>query len=87
MFCRKLPEKQRIILVATASVLFALGCLYAVFSSLSDFGHSGDGLEIEHIRPLEPEKPGIPVNHENNHFKDYYDDGHSENQDTARIES
>ena len=45
------------------------------------FGEPGGGLEIEHIRPLDikPEKDTTI------HFKDYYDYGHSENQDTVRL--
>lgn len=86
-FCRKMTKNQRAIVVVTASVLFALACLYMVFSSVANFGYSGGGMEIEHIRPLELEKPDKQIDYENNHFKDYYDYGHSENQDTTRIES
>lgn len=86
-FCRKLTKRQRAVAVTVASALFALSCLYMVADSLSDFGRSGDGLEMEHIRPLELEKSDAPTNYEDNHFKDHYDYGHSENQDTVRIES
>lgn len=82
--CRRLTEKQRKQIVLTAFTLFALGCLYAIFSCLFDFGHSDKGLEIEHIRSpdgLFQEK----TNEKDNHFKDHYDYGHSENQDTTRL--
>lgn len=60
---------------------FMAGCLYMILSSLSGFGEPGGGLKIEHIRPLDikPEKDTTI------HFKDYYDYGHSENQDTVRL--
>lgn len=86
-FCRNLTNRQRTVGVATAFILFALSCLYMVFCSIADFGYSGDGPEIEHIRLLELEKPGKQTDYEKNHFKDHYDYGHSENQDTARVES
>lgn len=86
-FCRKLTGRQRAFAVATAFTLFASGCLYMVFSSIADFGNFEGGLEIEHIRPLELEKPDGQTDYKNNHFKDHYDYGHSENQDTTRIES
>lgn len=52
-----------------------------ILSSLLGFGEPGGGLQIEHIRPLDikPEKDTTI------HFKDYYDYGHSENQDTVRL--
>lgn len=82
-YCRKLTEKQRKQIVLTAFTLFALGCLYVIFSSLLNFGHSDKRLEIEHIRSpdgLLEEK----TNEKDNHFKDIQDYGHPENQDTPR---
>lgn len=82
-YCRKLTEKQRKQIVLTTFTLFALGCIYVIFSSLLDFGHSGKGLEIEHIRSPDgmlEEK----TNQKDNHFKDIQDYGHPENQDTPR---
>lgn len=82
-YCWKLTEKQRKQIVLTAFTLFALGCMYTIFSSLLDSGHSGKGLEIKHIRSpdgLLEEK----TNEEDNHFKDIQDYGHPKNQDTSR---
>ena len=84
-YCRKLTGKQRKQIVLTAFTLFALGCLYVIFSSLLDFGHSDKGLEIEHIRSpdgLLEEK--TKEKDKDNHFKDIQDYGHTENQDTPR---
>lgn len=81
--CWKLSEKQRKIIVVTALTLFALGCLYMIFSSLIDFGHPDKRLEIEHIRSpnrMLEEK----TNQKDNQFKYIQDYGHSENQDTSR---
>ena len=74
-YCRRLTTGQRLAVIAVA---FAL---YMILSSLSGFGEPGGGLQIEHIRPLDikPEKDTTI------HFKDYYDYGHSENQDTVRL--
>lgn len=83
-YCRKLTEKQRKQIVLTAFTLFALGCMYVIFSSLLNFGHSDKVLEIKHIRSpdgLLEEK----TNEKDNHFKDIQDYGHSENQDTPRL--
>ena len=79
-YCRKLTRKQRVMIVVTAFTLFALGCLYMIFSSLLDFGHPGKELEIEHIRSPDGllEKD---TDKKDNHFKDYYDYVHPENQD------
>ena len=52
-----------------------------ILSSLSGFGEPGGGLKIEHIRPLDIK----PEKNTTIHFKDYYDYGHSENQDTVRL--
>lgn len=81
--CRKLTGKQRVTIVITAFTLFALGCVYMIFSSLLDFGHPGKGLEIEHIRSPDGllEKD---TDKKDNHFKDYYDYGYPENQDTVQ---
>ena len=85
MLCRKLTEKQRVTVVVTAFALFTASCLYMVFSSLSEFGRSDEGMEIEHICPLELEKPGKQKDYRNIHFKDIQDYGPTENQDTVRI--
>lgn len=81
--CRKLTRKQREAIVITAFTLFVLGCVYMIFSSLLDFGHPGNGLEMEHIRSPDGllEKD---TDKKDNHFKDYYDYGHPENQDTIQ---
>lgn len=82
-YCRKLTEKQRKQIVMTAFTLFAVGCMYVIFSSLLDFGHSDKGLEIKHIRSPDgmlKEK----TNQIDNHFKDIQDYGHPENQNTDR---
>lgn len=81
--CRKLTGKQRVVMVVTAFTLFALGCVYMIFSSLLDFGHPDKGLEIEHIRSPDGllEKD---TDKKDNHFKDYYDYGNPENQDTIQ---
>lgn len=80
-YCRKLTAKQRVVFIATAFGLFMASCLYIILSSLSAFGEPGRGLKMEHIRPLDmkPEKDTTI------HFKDYYDYGYSENQDTVRF--
>lgn len=80
-YCRRLTTGQRLAVIAIAFALFTAGCLHMILSSLSGFGELGGGLEIEHIRPLDikPEKDTTI------HFKDYYDYGHSENQDTVRL--
>ena len=76
-----LTTGQRLAVIAVAFALFMAGCLYMILSSLLGFGEPGGGLKIEHIRPLDikPEKDTTI------HFKDYYDYGHSENQDTVRL--
>lgn len=81
--CRKLTEKQRKRIVMAAFTLFALSCLYVIFSSLIDFGHSEKGLEIRHIRSPDGM---LKENRDkkDNHFKDNYDYGYPENQDTTR---
>ena len=63
-----------------------LPCLWqaaCICSSLPflGFGEPGGGLKIEHIRPLDIK----PEKNTTIHFKDYYDYGHSENQDTVRL--
>ena len=80
-YCRRLTTGQRLAVIAVAFALFMAGCLYMILSSLSGFGEPGGGLQIEHIRPLDikPEKDTTI------HFKDYYDYGHPENQDTVRL--
>lgn len=85
-YCRKLTEKQRVAVVATAFVLFMVSCLYMITSSLSGFGEREGSLEIEHIRSPEQMLNGNKKN-ENIHFKDYYDYGYPENQDTVRLVS
>jgi hypothetical protein len=74
-YCGRLTTGQRLAVIAVAFALFMAGCLYMILSSLLGFGEPGGGLKIEHIRPLDI-KPD---------FKDYYDYGHSENQDTVRL--
>lgn len=85
-YCRKLTEKQRIAVVATIFVLFMASCLYMIASSLTRFGQPDGSLEIEHIRSPRQMLDGNKKN-ENNHFKDYYDYGYPENQDTIRLVS
>lgn len=80
-YCRKLTKKQRVVFIATAFVLFLTSCLYVITASLCDFGTSGGGLEIEHIRPLDMRLKKDTIIH----FKDYYDYGHPQNQDTVRL--
>ena len=78
---RQTDDRAGLAVIAVAFALFMAGCLYMILSSLSGFGEPGGGLQIEHIRPLDikPEKDTTI------HFKDYYDYGHSENQDTVRL--
>lgn len=85
-YCRKLTEKQRRAVVTTAFVLFMASCLYMIASSLSGFGKPDGSLEIEHIRSPRQMLDDNKKN-ENNHFKDYYDYGYPENQDTVRLVS
>lgn len=85
-YCRKLTEKQRVAVVATAFVLFMASCLYMITSSLSKFGQPDGSLEIEHIRSPRQMLDGNKKN-ANNHFKDYYDYGYPDNQDTVRLVS
>lgn len=85
-YCRKLTERQRVAVVATAFVLFMASCLYMIASSLTGFGKPDGSLEIEHIRSPRQMLDGVKRN-ENNHFKDYYDYGYPENQDTVRLVS
>lgn len=85
-YCRKLTERQRVAVIATAFVLFMLSCLYTIASSLSGFGKPDGSLKIEHIRLPQQMLDGAKRN-ENNHFNDYYDYGYPENQDTVRLVS
>lgn len=85
-YCRKLTERQRVAVVATAFVLFMASCLYMIASSLTGFGKPDGSPEIEHIRSPRQLLDGVKRN-ENNHFKDYYDYGYPENQDTVRLVS
>lgn len=83
-YCRKLTEKQRRAVVATAFALFMASCLYMIASSFTGFGKPDGRLEIEHIRSPRQMLDGNKKN-ENNHFKDYYDYGYPKNQDTIRL--
>lgn len=85
-YCRKLTEKQRVAVIATASVLFLASCLYMIAVSFSGFGKPNGSLKMEHIRFPGEMLDGNKKN-ENNHFKDYYDYGYPENQDTVRLVS
>lgn len=85
-YCRKLTERQRVAVVATAFVLFMASCLYMIASSLTGFEKPDGSPEIEHIRSPRQLLDGVKRN-ENNHFKDYYDYGYPENQDTVRLVS
>lgn len=85
-YCRKLTERQRVAVVATAFVLFMASSLYMIASSLTGFGKPDGSPEIEHIRSPRQLLDGVKRN-ENNHFKDYYDYGYPENKDTVRLVS
>lgn len=85
-YCRKLTEKQRVVIVAMAFTLFMASCLYMIVTSLSGSGKPERYLEMEHIHPP-GQMPGGNGNNEDNHLKDYYDYGHPENQDTVRLVS
>lgn len=85
-YCRKLTERQRVAVIATAFVLFMASCLYMIASSLTGFGKPDGSPDIEHIRSPRQLLDGVKRN-ENNHFKDYYDYGYPENKDTVRLVS
>ena len=80
--CRKLTEKQRKVVVGTAFILFLIGCLYTIATSLSGFGTPDTRYKIEHIRSLE-QMLDKDTNDKNINLNDYHDDGHPENQEMS----